>query len=288
LQGGQFRWLNEKLYTTTGAEALELFRGDAELFETYHAGFRAQVSKWPEVPLDLVARRISRYPKDWTIADLGCGEGGLKDKVVQAWKGFDLVAAREDIVACDIARLPLPAASVHCCVFCLALMGTNLMDFLTEADRILKPHGALLVAEVRSRIDGASATPSDSAPARAAPTPHPSTASSSAAAAAAGGAKRFGVEGDLAKMHPPASAALGRFVRAILSLRGSRYRLRWSYNENPYFVMLEFSKESAVATSATLPAPPASSTSSAPRSSPSGPVLPPAAALLKPCVYKKR
>jgi len=38
-------------------------------------------------------------------------------------------------------------------VFCLALMGTNIVDFLSEAHRILRPGGVLKIAEVRSRFE---------------------------------------------------------------------------------------------------------------------------------------
>lgn len=38
LQGGQFRWLNEQLYTTAGDNALSLMRKNPELYNKYHEG----------------------------------------------------------------------------------------------------------------------------------------------------------------------------------------------------------------------------------------------------------
>ena len=38
LQGGQFRWLNEQLYTTGGDNALSLMRKNPELYDKYHEG----------------------------------------------------------------------------------------------------------------------------------------------------------------------------------------------------------------------------------------------------------
>ena len=38
LQGGQFRWLNEQLYTSAGEKALELMNKSPELYEKYHEG----------------------------------------------------------------------------------------------------------------------------------------------------------------------------------------------------------------------------------------------------------
>ena len=38
LQGGQFRWLNEQLYTTGGDNALSIMKKNPELYEKYHEG----------------------------------------------------------------------------------------------------------------------------------------------------------------------------------------------------------------------------------------------------------
>lgn len=73
--------------------------------------------------------------------------------VPQKVRSFDLVAANERVTACDITSVPLPSASLDVVVFCLALMGTNHVDFLVEAHRLLKPRGLLKVAEVNSRFE---------------------------------------------------------------------------------------------------------------------------------------
>ena len=65
---------------------------------------------------------------------------------------FDLVATAPGVVACNMAALPLPDASVDAAVFCLSLMGTDYGSFLQEAARILKPGGWLWIAEVQSRF----------------------------------------------------------------------------------------------------------------------------------------
>jgi len=52
-----------------------------------------------------------------------------------------------------MANVPLEAKSVDVVVFCLALMGTNLADFIREAHRVLKDNGRVQIAEVRSRIE---------------------------------------------------------------------------------------------------------------------------------------
>ena len=50
-------------------------------------------------------------------------------------------------------NVPLKDETCDIAVFCLSLMGTNLAQFLLEANRILKKDsGMLKIAEVRSRF----------------------------------------------------------------------------------------------------------------------------------------
>ena len=72
------------------------------------------------------------------VADFGCGEGRLAKSIPQKTYSLDLVAHRPDIIAGDMAKTPLQTKSVDVAVYCLSLMGTNLKDFLLEANRVLK------------------------------------------------------------------------------------------------------------------------------------------------------
>jgi hypothetical protein len=51
---------------------------------------------------------------------------------------FDLVAIKPFIKVADIRSLPVEKGSVDVVVFCLSLMGKNYVEFMTEAQRILK------------------------------------------------------------------------------------------------------------------------------------------------------
>lgn len=153
LEGGRFRFLNELLYTTDGKTAFEMFQEDPELFEAYHEGYRSQVSKWPENPLDNFINYIKKKPVEWIIGDFGCGDARLSRSVKQKVYSFDLVSKNENVIACDIANVPLSPKSLDIAVFCLSLMGTNFMDYLKEAHRVLKDKGILLIAEVKSRFE---------------------------------------------------------------------------------------------------------------------------------------
>lgn len=126
---------------------------------------------WPINPLDRIIQWIRTKPKTFVVADMGCGEARLARSLKNKVHSFDLVDNSSNIanqkpvkvVACDIAHVPLADCSVDIVVFCLSLMGTNIVDFVKEAHRILKPGGTVKIAEVRSRfhnIDGAPPIPS--------------------------------------------------------------------------------------------------------------------------------
>lgn len=179
LSGSRFRWINEQLYTISSEQALKLIEDSPELFDEYHSGFRAQVQTWPENPVDTMIKQVKfRLEKpinapgglpgesDGSVvfADMGCGEarfafevsklkGSKKSKKAKLTvHSFDLKKVNDRITVADIKHVPLPDSSVHVVVFCLALMGTNFLDFIREANRILKPRGELWIAEIKSRF----------------------------------------------------------------------------------------------------------------------------------------
>lgn len=190
LSGSRFRWINEQLYTTTSQNALKLVKEQPSLFDEYHQGFRSQVQLWPENPVDVFVNQIkarSTRPvnapgglpglpdKKVVIADMGCGEAQLvldvqnflkhnnkkskgKDKKKTGRSldvevhSFDLKRANDKITVADIKNVPMEDESCTIVIFCLALMGTNFLDFIEEAYRILAPNGELWIAEIKSRF----------------------------------------------------------------------------------------------------------------------------------------
>jgi ribosomal RNA-processing protein 8 len=185
LVSARFRHLNETLYTRPSEESFSLFQDSPEMFTEYHEGFRRQVKVWPENPVDsflsdIRARAKARPPMKGrpgpgpsqrnkmalprtvgtcTIADLGCGDARLaeslqtdKAKLRLDVKSFDLQSPSPLVTKADIANLPLEDGSVNVAIFCLALMGTNWIDFVEEAYRILHWKGELWIAEIKSRF----------------------------------------------------------------------------------------------------------------------------------------
>ena len=58
LISARFRHLNQTLYTKPSTAAQQLFNENPNMFEDYHAGFRQQVSVWPENPIDKLIGEI--------------------------------------------------------------------------------------------------------------------------------------------------------------------------------------------------------------------------------------
>jgi len=158
LSASRFRYLNEQLYTQPGNASAKLFKSDPSLFTSYHQGFQHQAEQWPLDPLNNIIADCLRLDDEAVIADFGCGEARLARSVENKVYSFDLVALNDRVTACDMANVPLADNSVDVAVFCLALMGTNIRDFLFEATRVLKVGGTLKIAELESRFQGEACT----------------------------------------------------------------------------------------------------------------------------------
>ncbi|KAM9801177.1 uncharacterized protein rrp8 [Neosynchiropus ocellatus] len=154
LDSARFRYINEVLYSTSSGAAKRMFQQDPEAFWVYHRGYTAQVGKWPVNPVDPIIAYIRKRSASLVVADFGCGDCKIARSVKNKVHSFDLVSTCELVTACDMAKVPLKDRSVDIAVFCLSLMGTNLADFLAEANRVLKKGGVLKIAEVASRFDG--------------------------------------------------------------------------------------------------------------------------------------
>lgn len=102
---------------------------------------------------------LPRTGRKCTVADLGCGDAFLATQVLSFNSranievlSYDLCATNPLIKKADIAKLPLESGSVNVAILCLALMGTNWIESVEEAYRILQWNGELWVAEIKSRF----------------------------------------------------------------------------------------------------------------------------------------
>jgi SAM-dependent methyltransferase len=235
----------------------------------YHDGFRAQVAGWPANPLDIMIAEVAGGKPGAVVADLGCGEGrlgltlaahaaGAAGSAKGGWKvhSFDLAtpAGNPSVVACDMSRVPLPDACVDTAIFCLSLMGTNYWDFLLEADRILKPGGRLLIAEVRSRFE--SGAPGGGGGGG------PQVGQKRGRQEGGGGGGGGGAPA--AQQRSSVSGGVDAFVRAITRLGARGYEVTRRDESNTMFVLLFLRKRGEPAAA---PAAPGAQGSAAPASS---------------------
>src|SRR5262249_888201 len=108
---------------------------------------------WAVVPFEEMIRWCQKR-SGYVIGDFGCGEAKLAEAVSDRHTvhSFDHVAINEDVVACDMAHVPLDDESLDVAVFSLSLMGANFTDYLREAHRTLKLDGDLHIWESTSRF----------------------------------------------------------------------------------------------------------------------------------------
>lgn len=169
LSGARFRFLNQKFYESDSKSALQYFQENRDDFFRYHEGFQEQTKKWPTNPVDVFIEEICGLveggkEKRLTVADIGCGEGKLGLEVMKRAEeigrrgvtvhSFDLVSCGPHVIVASMTRIPLPDSSVDIAIFSLSLMNTDFCQALLEANRILRPRGTLLIAEVESRFEG--------------------------------------------------------------------------------------------------------------------------------------
>lgn len=148
--------------------------------------FVEQVKSRTSKPINAPGGLPGNSKKQVVIADMGCGEAQFaldinnfvkqynsqkKPKGKKVYTSgprpptsldikvhsFDLKKANNRITVADIKNVPLETGSCNIVIFCLALMGTNFLDFIKEAYRILAPNGELWIAEIKSRFSESSA-----------------------------------------------------------------------------------------------------------------------------------
>jgi ribosomal RNA-processing protein 8 len=107
------------------------------------------------------ANPLPRTHGTCNIADLGCGDARLAATFHEDGSGtrynlkiasYDLQSPSKFVTKADIANLPCADGSMDVAIFCLALMGTNWIDFIEEAYRILHWKGELWISEIKSRF----------------------------------------------------------------------------------------------------------------------------------------
>jgi hypothetical protein len=150
---GDFSNLN-RLWNQSHSETTnQRLQANPEEWALYHTLYRESRENWAIVPYEEMIR-LYRKCSGSVIGDFGCGEAKLAEAVSDRHTvySFDHLAINNNVVACDMAHVPLNDEELDVAIFSLSLMGSNFTDYLREAQRTIKLDGLLHIIEATSRF----------------------------------------------------------------------------------------------------------------------------------------
>ena len=147
---GDFSELNHRWSVSNSSTIRRKLDNDKEEWVYYHTLYKKARETWPEIPYIELSKKVSVRP-EWAIGDFGCGENLLSKEITNKVYAFDYVAIDENVIACDMSKVPLEDNVLDVAIFSLSLMGNNYEDYLKEAYRTLKPFGQLYICEPASK-----------------------------------------------------------------------------------------------------------------------------------------
>lgn len=150
---GDFSTMN-RIWNQGRSEATHArLEANAEEWAQYHTLYRESRKDWAVVPYEEMIRWCQQR-SGYVIGDFGCGEAKLAESVADRHSvhSFDHVAINENVVACDMAHVPLDDDTLDVAIFSLSLMGANFVDYLREGYRTLKLDGQLHILEATERF----------------------------------------------------------------------------------------------------------------------------------------
>jgi superfamily II DNA or RNA helicase len=150
---GDFSTMNRTWNQTRSDTTHARLRANPEEWAQYHTLYREARKDWAVVPYEEMIRWC-RQRSGYVIGDFGCGEAKLAEAVSDhhTVHSFDHVAVNENVVACDMAHVPLDDDTLDVAIFSLSLMGANFADYLREGYRTLKLDGQLHILEATERF----------------------------------------------------------------------------------------------------------------------------------------
>ena len=152
---GDFSTMNRTWNQTRSENTHARLQSNPEEWAQYHTLYREARKDWAVVPYEEMIRWC-QHPRrsGYVIGDFGCGEAKLAEAVFDRHTvhSFDHVAIDENVVACDLAHVPLDDETLDVAIFSLSLMGANFSDYLREAYRTLKLDGQLHILEATERF----------------------------------------------------------------------------------------------------------------------------------------
>ena len=150
---GDFSTMNRTWNQTRSEATHARLQANPEEWAQYHTLYREARKDWAVVPYEEMIRWC-RQRSGYVIGDFGCGEAKLAEAVADRHTvhSFDHVAVNDNVVACDMAHVPLDDETLDVAIFSLSLMGANFADYIREAHRTLKLDGQLHIIEATARF----------------------------------------------------------------------------------------------------------------------------------------
>jgi hypothetical protein len=150
---GDFSNLNRLWNQSRSDTTHQRLQTNPEEWAQYHTLYQESRKTWTIIPYEEMIRWCQQRSA-YVIGDFGCGEAKLAEAVSDRHTvySFDHIAINNNVVACDMAHVPLNDEELDVAIFSLSLMGSNFTDYLREAYRTLKLDGKLHIIEATSRF----------------------------------------------------------------------------------------------------------------------------------------
>jgi len=144
---GTFSTMNSRWNCSRSSNLHQQLKTDPTAFCLYHSDLAELRKGWVVDPLQEAIDFLSKS-EGQVVGDFGCGQAQLADALrgKHTVHSFDHVAVNETVTVCDCAEhVPLADDVLDYAVFSLSLMGTNRYEQLSEAKRVLKATGQVLI-----------------------------------------------------------------------------------------------------------------------------------------------
>jgi superfamily II DNA or RNA helicase len=156
----KYQKLTHKMAVQASSTTNTMFKNEPALWEKYHSSRDISFKGYDnqdEIPVNKIIKYLeTKNKRRLKILDLGCGRNKIKDHFKSNLKftvvGYDHVAYNGSI-AVDISSLPDEYESVNMCIFSQSLMGSNWVDYLIEAKRVLMYGGEIIISESHNRFE---------------------------------------------------------------------------------------------------------------------------------------
>ena len=151
--------LNKEYKSKKSQNLNTYFKENPEKWKEYHKISKENEASFPEeeIPRNKMIKYLENLPgkKNKVVADLGCGFAEInqhfKDNSRFEFHNFDHYSDNDMVVSRDIKNTGLEDYSIDIAILSLAMWGSNCIDYLKEAYRILDTSGTLLIAEAFKR-----------------------------------------------------------------------------------------------------------------------------------------